>query len=184
VYIRFLCIIQHVLYRQGIYVIETTNRLLGNLMILFFFNCKSYNTSNEMGISLPSINTFFFNFPLYLQTVPIHSPSVLKSYTKTCRRVLTSTLLYLIGSESSCDLGSETLKLNLKNYIYNYNIYIVNLVGRSIGKFFRNRLVSGRFKISSSGCTLRRLLWWYEHVRIWKEVVMVLQSYPAYSWRD
>jgi hypothetical protein len=46
------------------------------------------------------------------------------------------TLLYLIGSESSCDLGSETYNLNLKNYIYNYNNYILDLVGRSIGSSF------------------------------------------------
>jgi hypothetical protein len=75
--------------------------------------------------------------------------------------MLTSILLYLIGSQSSCELESETYKLNLKNYIYIYNIYILNLVGRSIGRFFRNRLVSGgscRFKISSFGYTLRRLL--------------------------
>jgi hypothetical protein len=69
----------------------------------------------------------------------MHSANVVKA----CRKVLTSTLLYLIGSESSCDLGSETYKLNLKNQIYNYNNYILNLVGRSIDKFFRNRLVSG-----------------------------------------
>jgi hypothetical protein len=102
-------------------------------------------------------HSVFFNFQLYLQYVPIHSAKVLKA----CRRVLTSTLLYLIGSESTCDLGSETYKLNLKNYIYNYNHYVLNLVGRSIGKFFRNHLVSGgsrRFKISSFGCMLRRLL--------------------------
>jgi hypothetical protein len=37
--------------------------------------------------------------------------------------MLTSSLLYLVGSESSCDLGSETCKLNLKNYIYDYNNY-------------------------------------------------------------
>jgi hypothetical protein len=109
--------------------------------------------------SCPNI---FFNFPLYLQSVPIHSANAVKSYTKACRRVLTSTLLYLIGSESSCDLGSVTYKINLKNYIYNYSIYILNLVGRSTGKFFRNRLVSGgswRFKISSFGCTPRRFLY-------------------------
>jgi hypothetical protein len=105
----------------------------------------------------------FFNFPLYLQSVPIHSANIVKSYIKACtsRRVLTSTLLYLIGSESSCDLGGETYKLNLKNYICNYNKYILNLVGRSIGKFFHNRLVSGgscMFRISSFGCSLRRLL--------------------------
>jgi hypothetical protein len=58
---------------------------------------------------------FFFNFPLYLQSVPVHSANVVKSCTEACRRVLTGTLLYLIGSESSCDLGSETYKLNLKN---------------------------------------------------------------------
>jgi hypothetical protein len=104
---------------------------------------------------------FFPNFPPYLQSVQIHLANVVKLYTKACRRVLASTLLYLIGSESSCDLGSETYKLNLKNYIYNYSIYKLNLVGRSINKFFRNRIVSGslcRFKISSFGCTMRRLL--------------------------
>jgi hypothetical protein len=69
-----------------------------------------------------------FNFPLYLQSVPAHSANVVKLCTKACRRVLTSSLLYLIGSESSCDLGSETYKLNPKNYIYNY---ILNLVDRS-----------------------------------------------------
>jgi hypothetical protein len=91
----------------------------------------------------------------------MHAANVVKSCTKARRRMLTSTLLYLIRSEPSCDLGSETYKLNLKNYIYNYNIYILNLVGRSIGKFFRNRFVSGgscRFKLSSFGCTLRGLL--------------------------
>jgi hypothetical protein len=36
---------------------------------------------------------FFFNFPLYLQSVPIHSANVVKLYTKACRRVLASTLL-------------------------------------------------------------------------------------------
>jgi hypothetical protein len=61
---------------------------------------------------------FVFNSPLYLQSVPAHSANVVKSSTKPCRRVLTSTLIYLIGSESSCDLGSETYELNLKNYIY------------------------------------------------------------------
>jgi hypothetical protein len=100
--------------------------------------------------------TIFFNFPLYLPSVPAHLANVVKA----CRRVPTSALLYLVGPES-CDLGSETYKLNLKKYIYNYNIYILNLVGTSIGKFFRNRLVSGGscgFKIRSFGCTLRRLL--------------------------
>jgi hypothetical protein len=47
----------------------------------------------------------FFNFPLYLQSVPIHSANDIKPCTKACRRMLNSTLLYLIGSESSCDLG-------------------------------------------------------------------------------
>jgi hypothetical protein len=54
------------------------------------------------------LRTFFFNFPLYLQFVPLHSANVVKSCTKACRRVLTSILLYLIGSEPSCDLGNET----------------------------------------------------------------------------
>jgi hypothetical protein len=74
----------------------------------------------------------FCRIPLYLQSVPVHSANVVKSCTKACRRVLTGTLIYLIGSESSCDLGNVTYKLSLKNYIYNYNIYLLNLVGRSI----------------------------------------------------
>jgi hypothetical protein len=70
------------------------------------------------------IHKCFLILPLYFQSVPIHSANVVKSYTKACRRVLTSTLLCLIGSESSCDLGSVTYNLNLKNYIYSYSIYI------------------------------------------------------------
>jgi hypothetical protein len=63
---------------------------------------------------------YFFNFPLYLQSVPVHSANVVKSCTKACRRVLTSTPLYLIGSESSCDLGSETYK-TVPNHIQGDN---------------------------------------------------------------
>jgi hypothetical protein len=99
-------------------------------------------------------HVFFLNFPLYLQSVPVHSTNFVKSCTKAYRRVLTSTLLYLIGWESSCGLWSGTYKLNFNNYIYNYNIYTLNLVVRSIFKLFRNRLVSGgscRFKISYLG---------------------------------
>jgi hypothetical protein len=108
----------------------------------------------------------FFNSPFYFQSVPMHSANVVKSCTKACKRVLISTLLYLIGSVSSCDLGSVTYKLSLKNHIYYYNNYILNLVGRSTGKFFRNRLVSGgscRFTItvdsqlSARGLTALRL---------------------------
>jgi predicted nucleotidyltransferase len=76
-----------------------------------------------------AFRNLFFNSPLYLQSVPIYSANAVKSCTKACRRVLTSTHLYLIGSKSFCDLGIETYKLNLKNYIYNYNNYILNLVG-------------------------------------------------------
>jgi hypothetical protein len=108
-----------------------------------FSNMASVSMCNHISFPLLRKANFFFNFPLYLQSVPVHSVNVLRSYTKACRRVLTSTLLYLIGSESSCDLGSESYKLNLKNYIYNYNNYVLNLIGRSIGKFFRNRVVSG-----------------------------------------
>jgi hypothetical protein len=34
---------------------------------------------------------------LYLKSLPIHSANVVKSCTKVCRRVLASTLLYLIA---------------------------------------------------------------------------------------
>jgi hypothetical protein len=84
---------------------------------------------------------------------------VVRSYAKACRNVLTSTLLYLLGSEPYCDLGNVSYKLNLKNNIFND---ILNLVGRSIGKCLCNRIVSYgslRFKISSFGCMLRRLLY-------------------------
>jgi hypothetical protein len=62
--------------------------------------------------------------PLYLQSLLIHSENAVRSYTRACRRVITSTLLYLIGSESSCDLGNVTYKLNFVNFIYNYNFYM------------------------------------------------------------
>jgi hypothetical protein len=101
----------------------------------------------------------FFGFPNIVIAGSFETS--VKSCKEACRRVLTSTLLYSIRSESSCDIESETYKLNLKNYIYNYNNYVLNLVGRSIGKFFHHHLVSGsscRFKISSFDYTLRRLL--------------------------
>jgi hypothetical protein len=83
----------------------------------------SSEVRNKAGVPVQ----FFFNFPLYLQSVPIHSAHVVKSCKEARRRVLTSTLLYLIESESSCDLGSETYKT-----IFTVNsIYILNLVGRS-----------------------------------------------------
>jgi hypothetical protein len=107
-----------------------------NKCFLIFSNPEAWS-------SLRQLQVFFFNFSLYLLSVPIHSANVVMSCTKACRRVLTSTLLYFIGSESSCDLGSVTYKLNLKNYIYNYNNYILNLVPRSVGKFFCNCLDSG-----------------------------------------
>jgi hypothetical protein len=69
--------------------------------------------------------------------------------------MLTSTLLYLIGSESSRHLGTVTYKLNLKNHIYSYNIYTLILIGRYIVKGLRNQFVSAgslRFKINYLGC--------------------------------
>jgi hypothetical protein len=67
------------------------------------------NESMQFEIALKILkHILFFNFPFYLQSVPVHSANVVKSCTKACGRVLTSTLLYLIGSEPSCDLGSET----------------------------------------------------------------------------
>jgi hypothetical protein len=45
-------------------------------------------------LRLGTLFIHFFYFPRYLQSVPIHSSYVVKS----CRRVSTSTLLYLIGS--------------------------------------------------------------------------------------
>jgi hypothetical protein len=51
-----------------------------------------------------SVRWFFLNSPLYLRSVPVNTANAVTS----CRRELTGTLLYSIGSESSCDLGSGT----------------------------------------------------------------------------
>jgi hypothetical protein len=73
------------------------------------------STSTPMAcFSLPLL-TLGRKHKLRVFEIRVHSANALKLYTKSCRRVLTSTLLYLIGSESCCDLGSETYKLNLKN---------------------------------------------------------------------
>jgi hypothetical protein len=51
--------------------------------------------------AIASLYTYiFFNFPLYLQSVPIHSANVVKSFTKACGRVLSSAPLQLIGSDT------------------------------------------------------------------------------------
>jgi hypothetical protein len=58
---------------------------------------------------------FFCRILIYMQSVPTLSAIAVKSYRKAYRTVLTSTLLYFIGSELSCDLGNVTYKLNFKN---------------------------------------------------------------------
>jgi hypothetical protein len=58
--------------------------------------------------------------------------------------------------------GNETYELNLTNGNYKYNNYIRNLVGRSFGRCFRNRLLSGcsmRFTTRPFGCALRQALY-------------------------
>jgi hypothetical protein len=57
----------------------------------------------------------------------------------------------------------------LTNQNYKYNSYTRNLVGRSIGRCLRNRLLTGnsmRFTIRSFGCALRRALYWELYGRI------------------
>jgi hypothetical protein len=49
---------------------------------------------------------FFCRMQPYLQSVPVHSANAVRTYTKGCRRVLTTTLLSVMGSEPSCDLGN------------------------------------------------------------------------------
>jgi hypothetical protein len=78
-----------------------------------FVNISYQGSCVSVLLSNNKILQSFFYFPLYLQSVLVHSANAVKSCTRACRRVLTSTLLYLTGSESSCDLGSETYKLNL-----------------------------------------------------------------------
>jgi hypothetical protein len=91
--------------------------LKGNLakniydMLVTLGDKRPSNSTVKKWVARFRIGLFFLNFPLYLQSVPIPSSNVVKS----CKRVLSSTHLYLIGSESSCDLGSETYKLNLKH---------------------------------------------------------------------
>jgi hypothetical protein len=58
--------------------------------------------------------------------------------------------------------GNETYELNLTNYDYKYDSHARNLVVRSFGRCFRNRLLSGssvRFTARSFGCLLRRALY-------------------------
>jgi hypothetical protein len=87
-------------------------------MVTLFLEFRVLKRSWNHGLIMLAIyNTtyhqvcYFFNFPLYLQSVPVHSANVVKSCPKACRRVLTSTLLYLIRSESSCDLGNVSSKI-------------------------------------------------------------------------
>jgi hypothetical protein len=51
------------------------------IVFLFFLNVITCTTAC-------SLHIYFFNFPLYLQSVPIHSANVVKSCTKACRRVI------------------------------------------------------------------------------------------------
>jgi hypothetical protein len=78
----------------------------------FWLSISIVRTLQNLHVSMAM--NFLFNFPLYLQSVPVHSANVVKSYIKACRRVLTSILLYLIGPQSFCDLKSVTYKLILK----------------------------------------------------------------------
>jgi hypothetical protein len=126
--------------------------------ILSFVGYRHCNPRNDEAVKMSEDTNFYFNFPLHLQSVPIYSANVVKSCTKTCRIVFTSTLLYLIRSESSCDLG--TYKLNLKNYICNYNNYILNLVGRSIGKFWLAKVQIECCKRFGPSAGLRETVTW------------------------
>jgi hypothetical protein len=77
------------------------------LLLLTMVSLVGWATSKVSGEGRLSHTIFlsiFYRIPLYFQSVIIHSANVVRSYTKTFRRVLNNTLLYLIGSESSCDL--------------------------------------------------------------------------------
>jgi hypothetical protein len=90
-------------------------KIIPRLSYLFFYINNNINNKDK-GLFY-SLHVHIFNFPLYLQSVSIHSANVVKSYTMACRRVLTGTL-YLIGLESSCELGSANYKLNNKLYLH------------------------------------------------------------------
>jgi hypothetical protein len=62
----------------------------------------------KFGADTQTIGQTFFSVFHFICSLYQYTANVVKLYTKACRRVLSSTLLYLIGSESSCDLGSVT----------------------------------------------------------------------------
>jgi hypothetical protein len=78
-------------------------------------NCNSY-------INIPSSQTHrFFLIPHFICNMYQYIQQMLWRHVQSHVEECSLVLFYLIGPESSCDLGSETYKLNLKNYIYNYN---------------------------------------------------------------
>jgi hypothetical protein len=80
-----------------------------------------------------------------------------------------------MGSRPLVAFGNDTYKLNLTNYNYKYDNYTRNLVGRSFGRYLRNRMLlsasSMRFSTShmsnirQTSVTTQRLV---EHISMVK----------------
>jgi hypothetical protein len=148
------------------------HNLLSHLRTYF---TVSYETPQPGGTGKPSYipgQFFFLDFPIYLQSVEIHSNTISKwcigkqGRVEECsvaplrdKRVKT-----LCGCREKRVQTKEKYKLRLKTkaYIlsYNYINYTINLVGRSFGKWHRSRLRSGcsrRVRRMSPFCRLLRL---------------------------
>jgi hypothetical protein len=116
---------------------------------------------------------FFLDFPIYLQSVYIHSNTISKLCVEKRRRVekCSAALLRKQRAKTLCGCREKKvqtkekckLRLTTKAYklSYNYINYTMNLVGRSFGRWRRSRLRSGcsrRVRRMSFGCAVRRAL--------------------------
>jgi hypothetical protein len=62
-----------------------------------------------------NIDHYFFIIQFHLQSIPVQLADCAKTHTTACRRVLSSTLLHLIGSRSFVAFGNEIYELNSEN---------------------------------------------------------------------
>jgi hypothetical protein len=122
---------------------------------------------------IQSTELFFLDFPIYLQSVDIHSDTFSKwcvgkrGWVEECSvaPLRNERVKNLCGCREKRTQTKEKYKLRLttKAYklIYNYINYTINLAGRSFGKWRRRRLRSGgsrRVRRMSIGCAVRRAL--------------------------
>jgi hypothetical protein len=116
---------------------------------------------------------FFFNFPIYLQSVYIHLNTIRKLCVEKRGRVEECSVAPLRDKrvKTLCGCWGKRVQTNEKYKLrlttkayklsYDYTNYTINLVGRSLGKWRRRRLHSGcsrRVRRMSFGCAVRRAL--------------------------